>query len=145
MRHKLADRRQAYSFIEVVIAVVIFGLALIPVFHLISRGTAMTKFSKETVIASNLANELASQICSMRFADVPIVGGVPLGNEADNALLQEGKLFTRLKLTQMPEGFIRELTIEKFSPKSKVIKVMIAWDKSPEHRLTIDRIFEWAP
>lgn len=140
-----AGRRNAYSLVEVLISLLIFGAALIPVFHLISQSTVFTRFSKESVIASNLANELANQICSMRYAEVPVVGGVPLPNEADNAMLQEGKPGTRLRLTPMPERFIRELTIEIFSSRSKVIKAVVAWGNDPEHQVTITRIFDWAP
>lgn len=138
-------QRTGYSLIEILIAVLIFGIAMIPVFHLIYHGSHITRFSKESVIATNLANELTNQICSMHYADVPLVNEVPLDNNADNALLKEGRAGTRLKLTAMPSTFFRTLTVEKFSPKSLVVKAKVGWSGSPEHQISVSRIFEWSP
>jgi type II secretory pathway pseudopilin PulG len=137
--------RKAYSFVEILVASVVFAIALLPVFSLLTSSSSTAKVTKERVLANNYAIELANQVCTMRFDDIPVVGGFPLNNDADSALLQEGKLHTRLSLTDIPDNFTRELVIENLGGKAKIVKAVISWGNKPAHQLTVSRVLEWAP
>ncbi|MGM0600146.1 MAG: hypothetical protein ACQETH_10065 [Candidatus Rifleibacteriota bacterium] len=137
--------KKAYSFVEILVASFIFAIALLPLFSLLSSSSTTAKITKERVLANNFAIELVNQICTMRFADIPVVGGFPLGNDADNALLQQGKPCTKLSLTEIPDNFTRELTIENLGDKAKMVKAVIRWGKKPAHQFVISRVLEWAP
>lgn len=137
--------KKAYSFVEIIVSTFIFALALIPVFNLMSRSSSSARITKERVQATTLAIEVANQICSMSYADIPVVAGLPLPDTANGALLQQGRPCTKLKLSPLPKGFERELSIEKLSPKAKIVKSVISWKKDASHSAKIVRVIEWSP
>ena len=133
------------TFIELLIAILVFGLALVPLFDVFSKGSGLIKATRESVVAVNLASEVVDQISGMHYQDIPVLNGYPLDSSADQALLWQGRPGSRLFLTPLPEGFSRILSIVPINSKAKKITAQIVWGGSPEHQVTISGVREWSP
>ena len=137
--------RQAVTFIEILISIVLFAVALIPVFDLMGKGAGLTRETQESLSASHLAAEVVDQISCMPFRDIPVLSGFPLTDKENGALLVEGRWSSMLILGRLPDGFHRELTIESLSAYMKKITAKISWGTTPRHSLSYCGIREWTP
>lgn len=137
--------RKGVSFVEIVVSLFLFALAVLPVFDLMRRSGELARVSREYVVANLLAAETLNQICCMNYADIPVINGFPLDDAWNGSMLLQGQPDTTLRLSSLPQDFSRELTIEEFSARSRKVKVRVAWGKSPEHQVTLAAIREWSP
>lgn len=137
--------RKGVSFVEIVVSLFLFALAVLPVFDLMRRSGELARVSREQVVANLLAAETLNQICCMSYSDIPVINGFPLDDAWNGAMLLQGQPDTTLYLSSLPPGFSRELTIEEFSARSRKIRVRVAWGKAPEHQVTLAAIREWSP
>lgn len=131
--------------IEVLIAVFLFALCLLPIFQLLERSSTTTRTTREEIQASNLASELLDQISTIPFDSLAIVADLPVKNLDNGLQLVEGRPETRLVLSALPDGFDRTLTIESLSPTLKLVKTRIEWNKSPRHSVVFQTLLEWVP
>lgn len=136
---------EGYSLVELVFAIALISLAILPIFDLLTRSTNTAKISHQKLEATVLAIELVNQICSMRFSEVPVLSEVLLNNDANNALLQAGKPITKLVLSDLPSGFERLLTVNEISEKAKKVKVVVSWKTKTIHKVKMVKVIGWAP
>ena len=133
------------SLIEILVAVLVFALGLLPVFDLFRRSIQTYQFGRDEVVAGALAHELIDQIRGMPFGDVPILSERPLTNADDGAELLGGRPATRLDLTHLERGFERYLTVEEVHDRLKKIRCRVTWGTSPRRTLEAEVLREWAP
>lgn len=133
------------TLIELVVAIFLFALCLLPIFQLLERSSQTTRTTREEIQASNLASELLDQISTIPFDSLVIVADLPVKNLDNGLQLVEGKPETRLVLSPLPEGFDRTLTIESLSSTMKLVKTRIEWNKSPRHSVVFQTLLEWVP
>ncbi|NLI75558.1 MAG: prepilin-type N-terminal cleavage/methylation domain-containing protein [Candidatus Riflebacteria bacterium] len=109
--------RGAFSLLEVLIAVVVIALALVPIFSVMTTSHKDVRSAMEEVIASNLASELLE---TLQALPAPLI---PLGHAGE---LQAGAFAAaeaagyRTTLADCPPGFTRHLFVELLPIESSI-------------------------
>jgi prepilin-type N-terminal cleavage/methylation domain-containing protein len=142
---KMSVHRPGFTMIEVLLALVILSLCVIPVFDSLGRTMRQARFSRDSVLAMQLAVEVVDQVCSMPFQAVPLAGGHVLDSGADGSRLIEGRVDSLLVLSPLPEGFARVLAVRQVSPRLKRVECTVSWAGSVPGRSTWQALTEWAP
>ncbi|MBF0499440.1 MAG: hypothetical protein HQM09_04875 [Candidatus Riflebacteria bacterium] len=133
------------SMVEIMVSILIFGFCLLPVFELISRSNQTVHVTQDEIKAFSLSAELIDQISCMPFDAIPVMNEYPLKNSDNGSQLYENKIATKLILSELPDGYVRFLTIETVSPRMKLIKAKIEWGTNPRHQQSFQSILEWTP
>lgn len=140
------SQRQAVSMLELLIAVFVLAVALVPLFDLFRHGSQTMKMEREHVLATSLASELVDQIVCIPFRNIPIVGGTPISTTPGEELYLVQNLPTsRIILTDLPDGFERTLTIENISEKLKKIQAVVSWGPQLSRNVSCQVLLEWSP
>lgn len=144
MRRTIRPAR-GVSMVEILISLVIFGLALLPIFGVIGKTSTQVRVNRDAILAMQLAGELIDQVSGMPFGTVPVIGNLPLPNEKHGQLLVPGKIETMLILTALPPDFERILSVEQSSPRTRLIRCTIFWGRNPRHESRWQALMEWSP
>ncbi len=131
---KSRNRLRGFSFNEVVIAILLIGAAIVPVFHIFSRSAAGTIQTQEEVLAHNYAEELLD-FALVQPNDSPLLVPTPGPVQIDPARLVLKTTGGDLPLVSSPK-FVRFLTVRepdnplKWPYKYKLLVAEIQW-KNP--------------
>ncbi len=139
------DRRQGITMLELVISVFILGLALLPVFELLTRGAHHERVSRDETLAVAMGSELLDQIQCMPYADLQVTSDLPIGNADHGSNLVQNRDSTVLMITPVHEQFTRTLTIEDLSDYLRKITVKVTWRSEAEHTVHLTTFMEYAP
>jgi hypothetical protein len=111
-----SDSGGGFSFVEVLIAVLVLGVILIPLFRMFSQGASGTVQNREEVLARSMAESIVNKLKSLDFKDSLIQTG-PItdpswivGSEVQGAELMKRFIFRMevsdpIKIPDLPFGF----------------------------------------
>ena len=125
---------RGFSFNEVVIAILLIGTAIVPVFHIFSRSAAGTIQTQDEVLAHNYAEELLDFVFTLP-KDSPLLVPAPELVPVDSARLTLKTTGGDLPLVTNPK-FVRFLSVRepdnpmKWPYEYKLLVAEIRW-KSP--------------
>lgn len=102
--------RQAFSFAELIIAILIIGVGSIPVFTMFSRGSTGTMQTRDEVLAYNYAADLLS------WAQTRPYDQLAPTNDAPSDSLSLAPTAGPPVLLVMESGFKRFLTVKEATP-----------------------------
>jgi len=146
MEHRSGILRHGLTVVELMVAVLVFGVALIPLFDIFRMSSATIRMEREHLIATYLATELVDQIACFPYRTIPEVNGIPIQEtEGAELYLVQDQPATRLVLTALPEGFERTLTIHTLSGNLKKIKAIVAWGRGAGRNVSSQTLLEWTP
>lgn len=143
--------------IELLVSVFILGLALLPMFDLLSRGARQVRVSREETLAVAINSELIDQIQCMPFADIPLEDSAhqplldkPIRNSDNGKCLSGeplggGNISTVLFLSPIPDGFERTLSIASVTDYLKRITVSVKWGTDMKHEVKYSAFMEYSP
>lgn len=132
------------SLLETLIALLIFAIAMIPVFDLIKSGAVRARNSMQENIVSSLAAELIEQLSCMPFDSVPIVNDLKIEN-SDNGCWLGKSHETFLVISEAAQDIRRKLTIKAVSPFLKQVSVEIEFGTTPRRISRFSTFLEWQP
>lgn len=133
------------SLLELLLALVVLSVGLLPVFDLLRRSGEAYRFSRDEVVAIHLAGEVVDQLAGMPFSQLPTLADRPLGEAEQGMLLVPGRIETRLELSALPPGYERVLTIAEVHPRLKRISCLIRWGSKPSRKHLAEVLVEWQP
>lgn len=131
--------------IEIIVALVVFAISIIPLFNLMDQSMRVSRFTHEVFAAENYSLELIEQIAV--FSDIPdelIEFNVNNAPDGRSFKLKEDPL-TTLSLSPMPDSFTRTLTIRTVNPYLKSISSTVSWGESPDHEVTNTIFVDYQP
>jgi len=111
-------RKRGATFIELLMAVTIFAVAILALFGTFSLSLRLTGYSKNITVASNTAQEIIDQLR---------LGGF------DNAALNANP--TAVAVPKLPRGFSKTY-IENYQGNDKIkqVTVKVYWSEQPESK-----------
>ena len=133
-----ATQRQAFSLVEVMIAVLIIGATMTPLFYMFTRSSSGTVQSRDEVIAYSYAGEIL-EICQVRGFDDPLL--TPGNDKPVTGLALRTAAGATVPMTADPR-FTRRLHVKApaiggtWPFEYKVLIVEISW-KSGEQTRTV--------
>lgn len=126
-----------FTFLEMVIAIVVIVCGLIPIFTLVTTGNRTLIKSENNAIAYNLAMEALEWVKSANFEDViedninatnkPICFPVSLTLNYQTKDNPPYKFEYPQKYFKYFSNFVREMKIESFDDKMKKVTVTVKW------------------
>ena len=73
--------RSGMSLLEVIVAVVIFTVAMLPIMGVFGRGAVVTQMTNDYIVAMQMSSSYLRGLVNLPIADVPIGNPVPLDKE----------------------------------------------------------------
>ncbi|HOT74924.1 MAG TPA: hypothetical protein PK467_04000 [Candidatus Wallbacteria bacterium] len=104
-----------FSFIEVMIAVIVLALGLIPVFSLFTSTSRGASSTIEELGATNYANEIIDNLSAYKYGELP-----EIHQKTDFDSLKQDPFFSRMRVSPLKPGFKRFL---KIYPRSANFKI----------------------
>ena len=151
----MSRNRCGMTMLELLVAVFILGIAVVPIFDLLTRGAVQARVSREETLAVVANAELVDQIQCMPFADLRVKPGEEtrqLGNSDNGKCLvgngetpETGNPSTVLFLSPVPDDFTRTVTIMPISDYLKKITVSVKWGGDTAHEVTYSVFMEYSP
>lgn len=138
--------KNAFSLVELVVAMFIFSLALIPLIDLFSKNTESIEMAREYVMATGFASELVDQVSCMPYSKIPVVNQTPIETNSEQELyLVENEPSTRLILGEIPEEFSVTLTILEVTENLKKICSEVTWHEDGVRSTSCQVLIDWKP
>lgn len=113
--------KRGVSFVEVLIAMVVIGLAMFPILSVMSSSHGDTRSTMEEVVASNLASELLEAVQSLPYELVPV--NIDTETQAGTFAAAEGAGY-QVCLASPPAGFKRFLKTTTLAVESSVASTL---------------------
>ena len=108
-----SGRHQGMGLIEILIAIACFTGAVIPLLGIFSFTAENAKVIQSKSISFSAAQEILGQVFLVPVASLPTsTTPFPLPNTAGKSKIQTEKFSLELVLSELPQGFSREIKIE---------------------------------
>lgn len=137
--------RRAVTMIEVLVSILILGVALIPILELLGRGARQERVSREETLAVVLGSELLDQIQCMPYGDLQPAADLMIRNQDHRHNLVEGRDSTMLFVTPAPDHYTRLLSIVDVNDYLRRISVTVRWGGDATHEIRLATFMEFAP
>lgn len=139
-------RRSGVSLVEIVLALLLVSLALIPIFSLIQSGTRQTRFNEEHAIATLLAVQVLE-----RFRGEPLEWlGAELANERGD-LIESDPVLTppddpdAAGWRQILAGYRRSVRCVAGERGTRVLIAKVTWERVKMPPQSVERTLVLAP
>lgn len=106
--------RRGFSYIEVMIALTVLMLGLIPIFSIFTSTSKGTAATIEELTANNYANEIIDNLSAFKYDELPEVF-----TRTDFDSLKELPFFKRLRVSSLKPGYKRFVKIYQKSASFK--------------------------
>ena len=103
-----------FTYIEVMIALVVLALGLIPVYSIFSGTSKGTAATIEELTATNYANEIIDNLAAYKFAELP-----DLPDRSDFDSLKSSPFFAKMRVSPLKAGYKRFVRIYEKSAHFK--------------------------
>jgi len=134
---------RGFVLMEVVIAIAILGIGIIPLFQLMSNTSASTALSQNELVAMCWAEELIEQIQCIPFTDLSpcsnqeITGAIPV------CTLWPAKPDSIILTRPLMKGMSCHINVFSVTPKLKLVEITMQWGTQPVHELHLNAFAEW--
>lgn len=129
--HSPGRRNEGFGTIEILIAIVCFLMAAIPIVHIFTFNIESTKVIHARVITHTAVREILMQMVLMpvdQLAD----GEFDFSNESRSLMLAAPDTRTSLRFSAIPPEFTRKLKVRKISTECVLVTVSVSSGKQPQ-------------
>lgn len=132
-------RSRGVSLVEILLTMLLVGLALIPILSLIQSGTRQARFNEETTIASLLAAQVIE-----RFRGEPLEWLVTLGTETAEAIDSDELLTPRndpdaQEFLKLIAGYRRTVRCAAGPGGTRVLVAKVSWERLHMEPQSVER------
>lgn len=108
-RTKAGLGEQGFSFVELMVAIVIMGIAVIPMFSLFDFGLRTQVHGEQELVALNLAQSKLEELLAEYYEnDYKLL--LPARTTSDTAI--QGQIYQLTSSVAIPSGNVQELSVE---------------------------------
>ncbi len=137
----LVNGKRAQGLVEILIAVVCFIAAAIPIISVFSFSMENAKIIQAKSITYSAASEILNQVILMPVNLLEKKAGgtvIPIPSNAKTFYLVENNGKTRFTLTPLPPGFTREITINQRDDELESFQVVVTVKSTDQQRGNIE-------
>ncbi len=122
-----SDAEKGYSLLEVVIAIMIMGIALVPIVDSFANSNRLSTPVEERVLIVNHARAKMEELLAMNFSDLPVSGSVTPSNSLSDTVTVLGRTVDRNVYVETYDGDENKDTLPDFPylPDSNLKKITV--------------------
>jgi prepilin-type N-terminal cleavage/methylation domain-containing protein len=104
---KLRANEKGFSFVEIIVAMVIMGMVLIPMFSMFDFGIRIQKYGEQDLVALNICQSKMEGILSSYFRNE---GKLLIPNTTTEVVYQ-GQAYTVVSMVEVPNSRVQQVTV----------------------------------